>query len=86
MPDAANVATDDELNQAIQRQTAAMVATHIVIAVREPWLKLRFVVMKSWPYRYDSFHCPDKEASCHVSCARSPHSGDWRRLGKQDGR
>jgi hypothetical protein len=86
VPDAVTVPTDDKLNQAIQPQTAAVVAAHIVIAVREPRLKLRFVVRKFWRYRYDSFHCPDKEASCHVSCSRSLHSADWRHLGKQDGR
>jgi nitric oxide synthase oxygenase domain/subunit len=86
VPDAVTVPTDDKLNQAIQPQTAAVVAAHIVIAVREPRLKLRFVVRKFWRYRYDSFHCPDKEANCHVSCSRSLHSADWRHLGKQDGR
>ena len=47
VPDAVTVPTDDKLNQAIQPQTAAVVAAHIVIAVREPRLKLRFVGMKS---------------------------------------
>ena len=85
VPDSVNVATGDKLSQAIQPQTAAMMEPHIVTAVRNPQLKLRFVVMKSWRYRYDSFHCPDKEASYPVSCFGSLHSADGRHLGKQDG-
>jgi hypothetical protein len=90
-PDSVNVVTDDKLNQAIQPQTAAVVAPHVVFAVRNPQLKLRVVVvvvvvvMKFWQYRYDSFHCPDKEAGYSVSCVGSPHSADWRHPGKQDG-
>src|SRR5947209_1173925 len=76
VPDLVNIATDDRLNQAIRPQTAAVVAPHIVIVVRNPQLKLRVVVMKSWQYRYDSFHCPDKEASYPVSCVGSLRSAD----------
>ena len=39
VPDSVTFVTDDKLNQAIQPQTAAMVAPHIVIAVRNPRLQ-----------------------------------------------
>ena len=43
--DSVNVVTYDKLNQAIQPQTAAMVVPYVVVAVRNPQLKLRIVVV-----------------------------------------